>query len=175
MRKYSRADQMGQVCGLWGFRWEHLILWIGNVSAQWQNLVKHTSLLKIKALFFAFQSCNCGIWMFPGWGSNHSCSCQPAPQPEQCGIQLCLQDPSQARAMPDLQPTEQGQGSNHILMDTSQIHLHCATMGTHTKLFLKSPDPYAEVLGLHIRYSFLLLLTPGCHSLSLAALFPLAL
>ena len=29
---------------------------------------------------FIFQGCTCGIWRFPGQGSNQSCSCQPTPQ-----------------------------------------------------------------------------------------------
>ena len=33
--------------------------------------------------FFAFQGRTCGIWR---QGSNQSYSCQPTPQPEQCGI-----------------------------------------------------------------------------------------
>jgi len=38
-------------------------------------------------LFLSFQGCICGIWKFPGWGSNPSYSCQPMPQPQQCSIQ----------------------------------------------------------------------------------------
>ena len=29
---------------------------------------------------------SCGIWRFPGWGSNWSCSPWPMPQPQQRGI-----------------------------------------------------------------------------------------
>ena len=32
--------------------------------------------------------------------------------------------------MPDPQPTEQGQGSNPLLMDANWIHLRCTTTGT---------------------------------------------
>ena len=38
------------------------------------------------SFFFFFQGCTCGIWKFPGQRVNHSCSCQPMPQPQQCGI-----------------------------------------------------------------------------------------
>ena len=31
---------------------------------------------------FIFQGCTCGIWRFPGQGSNQSCSCQSTPQPQ---------------------------------------------------------------------------------------------
>lgn len=31
--------------------------------------------------FFFLKGHNCGIWKFPGWGSNQSCTCQPTPQP----------------------------------------------------------------------------------------------
>ena len=30
--------------------------------------------------------CTCGIWRFPGKGSNWSCCCQPTPQSQQCQI-----------------------------------------------------------------------------------------
>ena len=33
--------------------------------------------------FFPFQGCTHGIWRVPGQGSNQSCSCRPAPQPQQ--------------------------------------------------------------------------------------------
>ena len=54
---------------------------------------------------FAFQGCICSIWKFPGQGSNQSCSCWAIPQPQQCQI---------------LNPLR-GQGSTHILMDTSWV------------------------------------------------------
>ena len=38
--------------------------------------------------FFAFQGHICGIWKFPGQGSNQSCSFWPTPQPQQCQIQV---------------------------------------------------------------------------------------
>ena len=34
----------------------------------------------------AFLGHTCGIWMFPGQGSNRNYSCQPTPQPQQHGI-----------------------------------------------------------------------------------------
>ena len=33
--------------------------------------------------FFPFKGYICGIWTFPGQGSNRSCSCRAAPQPQQ--------------------------------------------------------------------------------------------
>ena len=36
---------------------------------------------------FAFEDCTCGIWKFPGLGSNWSCSYWPKPQLQQCQIQ----------------------------------------------------------------------------------------
>ena len=36
--------------------------------------------------FFSFQGCSCDIRKFPSQGSNQSCSCLPAPQPQQCRI-----------------------------------------------------------------------------------------
>ena len=37
--------------------------------------------------FLSFYSHTFSIWKFPGQGSNHSCSCWPTPQPQQCRIQ----------------------------------------------------------------------------------------
>ena len=37
--------------------------------------------------FWGVGGCRCGIWKFPGYGSNQSCSCRPTPQPQQCQIQ----------------------------------------------------------------------------------------
>ena len=34
-----------------------------------------------------FLGCSRGIWRFPGWGSNRSCSCRPMPESQQCRIQ----------------------------------------------------------------------------------------
>ena len=42
----------------------------------------------------------------------------------------------QLMAMQDSQPTDQGQGLKHFLMDTSQIYFRCATNGnSHISLF----------------------------------------
>ena len=38
-------------------------------------------------IFSSFQGCMCSIWKFPGQRLNRSCSCQPVPQPQKCGIQ----------------------------------------------------------------------------------------
>ena len=37
--------------------------------------------------FCLFKGRTRGMWRFPGWGSNQSCSHQPMPQPQQCQIQ----------------------------------------------------------------------------------------
>ena len=42
-----------------------------------------------------------GIWKFPGWESTQSCSCQPTPQPQQCGIWAMSQPTSWPKVMPD--------------------------------------------------------------------------
>ena len=36
--------------------------------------------------FCHFLCCSCGIWRFPGQGSNQSCRCRPTPEPQQRGI-----------------------------------------------------------------------------------------
>ena len=46
------------------------------------------------------------------------------------GSDLCLQPTPQLIATPDPQPTDQGQGSDCFLMDTSQICFCCTTTGT---------------------------------------------
>ena len=62
--------------------------------------------------FFLFQGCTCGIWKFPGQGSNQSCSCQPTPLPQQCGIQTMSVTYSTAHGNARSQPTERGQVLN---------------------------------------------------------------
>ena len=47
-----------------------------NIVCKWSN-----------SNLFVFQGRTGGIWKFPGQGSDWSCSCWPAPQPEQHGIQ----------------------------------------------------------------------------------------
>ena len=37
--------------------------------------------------FWHFLGRFCGMWRFPGWRSNWSCSCWPTPEPQQLGIQ----------------------------------------------------------------------------------------
>ena len=44
------------------------------------------------SFFFFWSFClfcgrSCGIWRFPGQGSNGTCRCRPTPEPEQHGIQ----------------------------------------------------------------------------------------
>ena len=73
-----------------------LICYLPSVDLWWGVLclivVSHTRspvlcLIKDLAIFFfPFECHTCGIWKFPGQGSNWSCSCQPTPQPQQCSI-----------------------------------------------------------------------------------------
>ena len=86
-------------------------------------------------VFLSFQGCTCGIWRFPGQGSNCSCNCQPKPQP-------AVPDPSQVCDLHHsswqrwvLNPLGKTRDRTCILMDTSQICFHCAMMGT-PRLFL---------------------------------------
>ena len=58
----------------------------------WQNtrtsLRQSQYITDPESLFsFLFYGCTCGIWKFPGQGSNWSCSCQLTPQPQQLRIQ----------------------------------------------------------------------------------------
>ena len=55
------------------------------------------------------------------------------------GVESELQLPAYttATAMPHPQPAEQVQGQNPVLMDTSQVHYHWATMGTPLNLFFE--------------------------------------
>ena len=66
-------------------------------------------------IYFSLQCYTRDIWRFPGQGLNQSCSCHPAPQPQQHVT------PDQLREARD---------QTHILMDTSWLHFHCATMRT---------------------------------------------
>ena len=63
------------------------------------------------------------------------------------GSEAHLRPTPQLTATPDPQPIEFGQGSNHILMDTSWIHFCCAATGTpfaHISFF-----SFFFFLGLH--------------------------
>ena len=46
------------------------------------------------------------------------------------GSKLCLRPTPQLTATLDSRTTEMAKDQTHILMDTSQIHFHCTTMGT---------------------------------------------
>jgi len=58
-------------------------------SANWQcKLIEAWTLLSLGSIFFFlsfchFLGCSHGIWRFPGYGINQSCSCQPMSEPEQ--------------------------------------------------------------------------------------------
>ena len=64
---------------------------------------------------FAFWGQRYWIWKFTGWWSNHSYSCWPTPQPQQCQ---------------NLHPLSEASDQTCVLMDTSQIRFCWATMGT---------------------------------------------
>ena len=59
--------------------------WVQTFSLQWKKFLKWTMVVQHCECTSAFQGHNCGsgIWKFPGWGLNQSCSstCQPVPQP----------------------------------------------------------------------------------------------
>ena len=59
-----------------------------------------------------FQGRTCGMWRFPGLGSNWSCSRRPTPEPQQLGIRAAYVTYTTVTATPDPSPTERGQGSN---------------------------------------------------------------
>ena len=67
------------------------------------------------SFYFFFKGCTWGMWKFPGLGSNQSCSCWPAPQPQQRRI---------------LKPLSKARDRTCTLMHTSQVHYCRATMGT---------------------------------------------
>ena len=71
-------------------------------------------------LFICSYGCTCGIWKFPGEGSNQSCSCQPTPQPRQIkAVSVTYTRSLQQCWM--LNPLSKARDGTHILMDTSQI------------------------------------------------------
>ena len=87
--------------------------------------------------FFLFTANSCGIWKFLAWGSNQSCSCRPAPQPQQrwdpTRVGNLHQAHGNARSLihwvgPGIKPV-------HVLMDTRQVHYHWATRRTPYSIF----------------------------------------
>ena len=66
----------------------------------------------------------------PRLGSNRSCSCYLRQSHSNRGSELCRRPAPQLTAMSDPRPTEQGQGSNRILMGSSWIRFCRATRGT---------------------------------------------
>ena len=73
---------------------------------------------------FAFQSRILGIWRFPGWGSDWSCSCWPTPQPQQRGIP---------------NPLSEARDQTRTLLDTGRICFRCAEMRPPYEAFLMGP------------------------------------
>ena len=53
----------------------------GNCLQHFQIISEITS--SFFFFFFFFKGRTCGIWKFPGWESNWTCSCWPTPQPQQ--------------------------------------------------------------------------------------------
>ena len=84
-------------------------------------------------LLFAFQCCTHGIRKFPGQGQNWSNSCQPTPQPQQHGIRAPSDGSWQCRIF---NPLSQARNRTCIVMDTSWIHFHCATMETPCQFYI---------------------------------------
>ena len=97
--------------------------------------------------FFLFQGHTCGLWRFPGQGSNWSYSCRPTPQPQQCQIQAefmtyttahgnaCdLRHSSQKCQI--LTPLSEARDRTSNLMVPSWIHFCCTITGTPCFKFL---------------------------------------
>ena len=70
--------------------------------------------------------------------------------PQQCQIRTKphLGPTPQLTATPDSQPTEQGQGSNRVLMDTSWVCYRWAATGTPMTVFLTNTHTYNLSLSL---------------------------
>ena len=82
--------------------------------------------------------------MFPGLGSNWSCSCWPMPQPEQCGIQAASATYTIAHGNQILNPLREARDGICILIDTCQIHFHCAMTGIpRTPVFFSPASFYS--------------------------------
>ena len=62
--------------------------------------------------FCHFQGYSCGIWRFPGQGSNQSYNCRPTPQPQQCQIRGVSVTYTTAQGNAGSLTHEQGYGSN---------------------------------------------------------------
>ena len=72
----------------------------------------------LPSLSFSFYSYSHGIWKFPGYGSNWSCSCQPTPQPQQCWIQATSVLCCTFRKLWILNPLNKARDQTCIFMDT---------------------------------------------------------
>ena len=105
--------------------WEIMILCFLNKCSKWHlrksslNSLKkykwYIITIKMPSLINNFFRATPVVRKFPGSGFNQSCSCQPMPQSQQRQI---LNPPSEAR------------DQTRILMVTSWVHYHWATMGT---------------------------------------------
>ena len=74
--------------------------------------------------FFYFQGCTCGIWKFPGQGSNWRCSCQAAPQQLTPDLShICDLHLSSLQCW-ILSPLSEARDGTHILVDTGWVHYH---------------------------------------------------
>ena len=57
-----------------------------NRPTSFMSLLAPQAFVGLFVFFLLFEGPAQGIWRFPGWGSNRSCCCRPAPQPQQCQI-----------------------------------------------------------------------------------------
>ena len=97
------------------------------------------------SFFLLFRAAPCGIWRFPGQGSNQSCSCWPTPAPA-----TATSDPSHvfdlhhsSRLPPILNPLSKARDRTCSVMVPSRILLCCTTTGTPI-VFSQSLDRFTH-------------------------------
>ena len=88
-------------------------------------------------LSFCLKGPSCGIWRFPGQGSNQSCSCWPTPQPQQHRIWASVW-PIHHSSRPSqiLNPLSEPGIKPETLWFLVGLINHWATTGTPRKSFL---------------------------------------
>ena len=97
--------------------------------------------------------------------SNHSCSCWPMPQPQQCQIPGMSATYTTAHGNARSLTHKWGQGSNPVLMDTSWVYYCWATMETLRFLLL-----IRSGVGVSFGDILHILIPRSCQGLSLLSL-----
>ena len=116
-----------------------------GVQANRRKLKYHVCLFFVFWVFFffcplSFQGLTCGIWKFPGQGSNPSSSCHlchsHSHSHSHTGSEQHLQPTAQLRAMRILNPLSEARDQTRNVMVPSGIRFRLPTAGTPKVVFL---------------------------------------